>query len=63
VITENLEGVGALCGPNGEILLWLIADDNFNPLQRPSCCISPSPTDATKKAARRRPFQIRLEPA
>lgn len=34
VITENLEGVSALPGPDGEIRLWLIADDNFNPLQR-----------------------------
>jgi hypothetical protein len=34
VITENLEGVSALRGGNGETLLWLIADDNFNPLQR-----------------------------
>lgn len=34
VITENLEGVSALPGKPGETLLWLIADDNFNPLQR-----------------------------
>ncbi len=34
VITENLEGVSALPGAHGETLLWLIADDNFNPLQR-----------------------------
>jgi len=34
VITENLEGVSAARGPNGETLLWLISDDNFNPLQQ-----------------------------
>lgn len=31
---DNLEGVGAGRGANGETVLWLIADDNFNPLQR-----------------------------
>lgn len=31
---DNLEGVAAARGPRGETLLWLIADDNFNPLQR-----------------------------
>jgi hypothetical protein len=34
VVTENLEGVSAARGANGETLLWLIADDNFNPLQQ-----------------------------
>ncbi|MEO8560144.1 MAG: esterase-like activity of phytase family protein [Rhodospirillales bacterium] len=34
LIVENFEGVSAARGANGETLLWLIADDNFNPLQR-----------------------------
>ena len=31
---DNLEGLAATRGPRGETLLWLISDDNFNPLQR-----------------------------
>ncbi|HYR66692.1 MAG TPA: esterase-like activity of phytase family protein, partial [Reyranella sp.] len=31
---DNLEGLAATKGARGETLLWLIADDNFNPLQR-----------------------------
>lgn len=31
---DNLEGLSATTGPRGETLLWLISDDNFNPLQR-----------------------------
>jgi len=31
---DNLEGVSAAKGARGETLLWLISDDNFNPLQR-----------------------------
>jgi hypothetical protein len=31
---DNLEGVAATTGEHGETLLWMIADDNFNPLQR-----------------------------
>ena len=31
---DNLEGIAAAKGPRGETLLWLISDDNFNPLQR-----------------------------
>lgn len=31
---DNLEGLAAGKGRNGETLLWLISDDNFNPLQR-----------------------------
>jgi len=31
---DNLEGLSATRGPRGETLLWLISDDNFNPLQR-----------------------------
>lgn len=34
VAVDNLEGVAATRGPRGETLLWLISDDNFNPLQR-----------------------------
>ena len=34
VAVDNLEGVAATKGPRGETLLWLISDDNFNPLQR-----------------------------
>jgi hypothetical protein len=34
LIVENFEGVSAGRGAKGETLLWLIADDNFNPLQR-----------------------------
>lgn len=31
---DNLEGIAATTGARGETLLWLISDDNFNPLQR-----------------------------
>lgn len=31
---DNLEGLAATRGARGETLLWLISDDNFNPLQR-----------------------------
>jgi len=31
---DNLEGIAATKGTRGETLLWLISDDNFNPLQR-----------------------------
>jgi hypothetical protein len=31
---DNLEGLAASRGTRGETLLWLISDDNFNPLQR-----------------------------
>ncbi len=34
VAVDNLEGIAAAKGPRGETLLWLISDDNFNPLQR-----------------------------
>ena len=31
---DNLEGIAAGRGPRGETLLWLLSDNNFNPLQR-----------------------------
>lgn len=31
---DNLEGMAATRGARGETLIWLISDDNFNPLQR-----------------------------
>jgi len=31
---DNLEGLASTRGSAGETLLWLISDDNFNPLQR-----------------------------
>ncbi len=31
---DNMEGLAVTAGEHGETLLWLIADDNFNPLQR-----------------------------
>jgi hypothetical protein len=31
---DNLEAVAAGGGPRGETLLWLLSDNNFNPLQR-----------------------------
>jgi len=31
---DNLEGLAATRGTRGETLLWLMSDDNFNPLQR-----------------------------
>ena len=31
---DNLEGLAATRGAGGETLLWLMSDDNFNPLQR-----------------------------
>ena len=31
---DNLEAVAAASGPRGETLLWLLSDNNFNPLQR-----------------------------
>ena len=33
-LIDNMEGLSATKGPRGETLLWLISDDNFNPLQR-----------------------------
>ncbi|MBL8673484.1 MAG: esterase-like activity of phytase family protein, partial [Rhodospirillales bacterium] len=33
-VVENIEGVAARRGPRGETLLWLLSDDDFNPLQR-----------------------------
>jgi hypothetical protein len=33
-VVDNLEGLAATKGARGETLLWLISDDNFNPLQR-----------------------------
>ncbi|HEX2887085.1 esterase-like activity of phytase family protein [Vineibacter terrae] len=33
-VTENLEGIAARRGRNGETLLWLIADDNFSFVQQ-----------------------------
>ncbi|HEY6980908.1 esterase-like activity of phytase family protein [Reyranella sp.] len=33
-VVDNLEGISAATGRHGEILLWMISDDNFNPLQR-----------------------------
>lgn len=33
-MVDNMEGLAATTGPRGETLLWLISDDNFNPLQR-----------------------------
>ncbi len=34
VTVDNLEGIEALVGPNGETLVYLISDDNFNDTQR-----------------------------
>lgn len=34
LITENFEGIAAARGPDGELLVAVIADDNLNPLQR-----------------------------
>ena len=31
---DNLEGIAATRGARGETLIWLMSDDNFNPLQR-----------------------------
>jgi hypothetical protein len=31
---DNLEGLSVTVGSRGETLLWLISDDNFNPVQR-----------------------------
>jgi hypothetical protein len=31
---DNFEGIAAGRGSHGETLLWLLSDDNFNPLQR-----------------------------
>ena len=31
---DNMEGLAVTTGERGETLLWIIADDNFNPLQR-----------------------------
>ncbi|HZQ01106.1 MAG TPA: esterase-like activity of phytase family protein [Reyranella sp.] len=33
-VVDNLEGISATLGARGETLIWLISDDNFNPLQR-----------------------------
>ncbi len=31
---DNLEGISVTVGARGETLIWIISDDNFNPLQR-----------------------------
>ena len=31
---DNLEGISVTTGTRGETLLWIISDDNFNPMQR-----------------------------
>ena len=31
---DNLEGLSVTRGSRGETLLWLMSDDNFNPIQR-----------------------------
>ena len=31
---DNLEGIAAGKGARGETLLWIMSDDNFNPIQR-----------------------------
>jgi hypothetical protein len=31
---DNLEGISVSRGPRGETLIWLMSDDNFNPMQR-----------------------------
>ncbi len=31
---DNMEGIALRRGPKGELLLYLIADDNYNPLER-----------------------------
>jgi len=33
-VVDNLEGIFATKGARGETLLWLMSDDNFNPMQR-----------------------------
>jgi hypothetical protein len=34
VISENFEGIAARRGTDGRVLLYLVSDDNFLPLQR-----------------------------
>ena len=34
MLTENFEALGARLGPGGEVLFYLVSDDNHNPLQR-----------------------------
>jgi len=34
LLVDNYEGIAATRGPDGTILLWLIADDNYMSLQR-----------------------------
>jgi len=31
---DNMEGIAVRRGPNGEIFLYIISDDNYSPLQR-----------------------------
>jgi hypothetical protein len=31
---DNMEGIALEAGPDGRVWLWLLSDDNFNPLQR-----------------------------
>ena len=33
-LLDNFEGLAARVGPNGETLIYLVSDDNFNPLQQ-----------------------------
>ena len=34
LIFDNFEGIAARSGAGGETLIYLLSDDNFNPLQR-----------------------------
>ena len=34
LLIDNMEGIAARRGPGGESLIYLLSDDNFNPLQR-----------------------------
>lgn len=33
-VVDNMEGIAARTGPKGETLIYLLSDDNFNPLQQ-----------------------------
>lgn len=47
---DNLEGLSTTRGPRGETLLWLISDDNFNPLQRNILMLFELPQSALRSA-------------
>lgn len=47
LLNDNFEGVAARRGPGGELLIYLVSDDNFNPLQRTYLAVFALPAAAS----------------